>query len=118
MTAYGNAALKWRRAGGSNMRNRSGWAHVADQAFHLTVEAYPQIGIDSRVVANRLGELVVRRGMEQPPHWPRLLRMRARDSSTGMPRTLPVSISAMRRSISVFQAASIPGSIPPCRASR
>ena len=39
--------------------------------------------------------------MEPVPHRPASLRIRDRDSSTGMPSTLPASISSIRRSILV-----------------
>jgi len=46
--------------------------------------------------------------MKQMIHSPAVLRARASDSSSGTPLTFPDSISAIRRSVSVFHDSAVP----------
>ena len=68
---------------------------VTEQALDLQIEAKPQSLIDVRVVVYGLGELRVR------------FRMLARDSSTGIPCTVPASISVILRATSFRHATSM-----------
>jgi len=56
--------------------------------------------------------------MEDDPHSRRTRDARARDTSNGTPTTWPLVISATRRLVSAFQAASTPDSMPPWRLTR
>ena len=92
-------------------------ANLADEPFDFIVEAAAEFWSDGGVVFNSTGIFLTRIGMKDVRfNRPRVLRMRARTFSAGMPFTLPLWISSMRRSISVFQAASISGSLA-CRSS-
>jgi CheY-like chemotaxis protein len=52
---------------------------------NLVIEAHAQFRRDFGVIANRLGEFLVRFGMQQGSHSPAILRARARESSSGTP---------------------------------
>ena len=71
-------------------------AYILDESFHFPKETDTKVRSDLSVVAHGFSQLGVRFGMKHVPHSPAILRMRARDSSTGMPSTLPLSISLMR----------------------
>jgi hypothetical protein len=88
-------------------------ADVLDESFDFQVEALSQIRGDLSVLTNGLGKFGIRLWMDRMPHRPAILRIRARDSSSGMPSTWRAWISSMRRLISVLQPTSISGLIPP-----
>ncbi len=61
------------------------FACVVDESLHLAIKADPQIRLDLSVVTDGIGQLSVGLRMDDVTHRPAILRMRARDSSTGMP---------------------------------
>ena len=89
---------------------------LAKQPFQFEKKTLSKPGGYFRIVADCFCKLLVRLGMQRIVHRPAIFRARARDFSTGTPLTLPDSISAIRRSISVFQAAATDGSSAPDRA--
>ena len=74
------------------------------QTFHLVVKTHTEFGRNLRIIEDGPGKFFVGFRMKRDFHRPAILRARASDSSRETPLTLPDSISAMRRSISVFQA--------------
>jgi hypothetical protein len=62
-----------------------GRAGFAEQSSHLVIETHAQFWRDLGIIANRLGEFLVRFGMQQGFHSPAILRARARESSSGTP---------------------------------
>ena len=91
-------------------------ADFEKQPLHLTVKALTKIRRNFGIITDRPGKFFIGLGMKQIVHRPAILRARASDSSSGTPLTAPDSISAMRLSVSAFQAAATDGSTPPCRA--
>src|ERR1039458_5054544 len=110
----GQGALRRR----TETQERSGLAaDFADEPFDFVVKAAAKFRKNVGVIFDGAGIFFTRIGMKDVRlHRLRIFWMRTETSSAGMPLTLPDSISSMRRFTSVFQAASISGSLP-CKSS-
>ena len=83
-------------------------ADFAKQPLHFALKTHAEFRRNPGIITNRSGKFLVRLGMKQMIHSPAILRARARDSSSGTPSTFPDSISAIRRSVSVFHDSDVP----------
>src|SRR5277367_6193434 len=83
-------------------------AYLLEQSFHFEEKALAQHRVNRGVIGHRLGEFSVGGGMNDRSHGRSRREARARDSANGMPSTWPLVISATRRLVSAFQAASTP----------
>ncbi len=63
--------------------------HDGNHPFNFVVKLPAQLRINVRVITDGLGEFGIRFGMDGMSHRPAILRIRARDSSKGMPFTSP-----------------------------
>src|SRR5665213_1629213 len=77
--------------------------NLTKQSFHLSLTSHSKLGGNAGIITNGSGKFFVSLRVKQKFHRPAILRARMSDSSSGIPFTFPDSISAMRRSISVFQ---------------
>jgi hypothetical protein len=93
--------------------------HLVDQTLHLSVKPDSKIRIDLPVITDCLGKFSICARMKSVVlHRPAIFRIRANDSSTGIPSTSPFWIWLIRRLTSSFHCCSTAGSSPPCLATR
>jgi hypothetical protein len=71
-----------------------------EHAGYLIVETTTQLLTDVRVTLLRQEKFGVSQWIKDDPHWPEMLRALASVSSSGIPCTLSLSISAIRRRVS------------------